>query len=280
MKKQIQLQNPILPLIKIAPRNEVNAQSRKHKKRLLTEQTSKKLFSEEELSDRWKVAIGTLQNWRVKDHGIPFVKIRNVARYRYEDVKKYERREDQDMDKELLSPRCMAKRWGKEFKWFRNWQSRQETMPYVKLWYIIRYRLEDVLEYERAQQIEIVTQHEEQKHDTIDKILSEYELAKRWRSSRIILRQWRRKGAVLPFFIKNNTAYYRIEDVLECEQNNGVKFGKGLLSQIELSERLGVTNETLQKWRRRKEGPTFVKISGLLRYRLEDVFEYEKRNMS
>lgn len=52
-----------------------------------------------------------------------------------------------------------------------------------------------------------------------------------------------------------------------------------MLSQVELSARIGVSPATLEKWRMRGEGPPSVKLNpaknGMVRYRLKDVEEWE-----
>lgn len=49
---------------------------------------------------------------------------------------------------------------------------------------------------------------------------------------------------------------------------------KDYLTQKELAERLGVSENTLEKWRWKKIGPRFYKLGGV-RYKLSDVLEYE-----
>nr|BDD46866.1 hypothetical protein 30 [bacterium] len=54
---------------------------------------------------------------------------------------------------------------------------------------------------------------------------------------------------------------------------------KTFLSQIDLSRRWGVSPRTLERWRWLGEGPSFTKIGGAVRYRIEDVEEYEQGNL-
>jgi predicted DNA-binding transcriptional regulator AlpA len=42
----------------------------------------------------------------------------------------------------------------------------------------------------------------------------------------------------------------------------------------QLAHRIGVTEETLYNWRRRRQGPPFFKISGVIYYRPDDVSEW------
>lgn len=47
---------------------------------------------------------------------------------------------------------------------------------------------------------------------------------------------------------------------------------KSMLKQRDVAEMLGVTNETLIRWRNLGQAPPFIKLpSGLIRYRIEDV---------
>ncbi|TAH37829.1 MAG: DNA-binding protein [Alphaproteobacteria bacterium] len=47
------------------------------------------------------------------------------------------------------------------------------------------------------------------------------------------------------------------------------------INQKELSERLGVSCRTLERWRWIGIGPRFIKIGGRVRYRLCDIETYE-----
>ena len=44
-----------------------------------------------------------------------------------------------------------------------------------------------------------------------------------------------------------------------------------LLSQRQLAARLGVTTPTLERWRETGDGPAFIRVGRLCRYRTEDV---------
>jgi predicted site-specific integrase-resolvase len=48
-----------------------------------------------------------------------------------------------------------------------------------------------------------------------------------------------------------------------------------LLRTPELATRLGVSQVTLARWRRLGTGPRFLKRSGIIFYRAEDVSEFE-----
>jgi Helix-turn-helix domain len=58
---------------------------------------------------------------------------------------------------------------------------------------------------------------------------------------------------------------------------SGVLVAKQLkhLNEIELSRRWGISHRTLQRWRWLKQGPTYLKVGGAIRYRIEDVEAFE-----
>ena len=47
------------------------------------------------------------------------------------------------------------------------------------------------------------------------------------------------------------------------------------LTQVELAVRWRISPRTLERWRWAGEGPRFIKIGGLVRYRLEDIEGFE-----
>jgi predicted DNA-binding transcriptional regulator AlpA len=54
-------------------------------------------------------------------------------------------------------------------------------------------------------------------------------------------------------------------------QTNTIATPRELLSDTELATYLGVKVSTLRKWRVLREGPTWIKLGSLVRYRLADV---------
>lgn len=52
--------------------------------------SEEKLLTPEELAERWKIAVGTLENWRYLGKGPLWLKIGGQARYRLADVLAYE----------------------------------------------------------------------------------------------------------------------------------------------------------------------------------------------
>jgi excisionase family DNA binding protein len=49
------------------------------------------------------------------------------------------------------------------------------------------------------------------------------------------------------------------------------------LTDIEVATRLGVSRFTLRAWRLKGHGPKFLKMGRAVRYRPEDVDEYERQ---
>ena len=52
---------------------------------------------------------------------------------------------------------------------------------------------------------------------------------------------------------------------------------KRTLTDVEVAARLGVSRFTVRSWRLKGLGPRFMKMGRAVRYRLEDVREYELR---
>ena len=48
-----------------------------------------------------------------------------------------------------------------------------------------------------------------------------------------------------------------------------------LLHQADVSRRWRISPRTLEAWRHRKAGPPFIRVGRSIRYRLQDVLEYE-----
>lgn len=49
------------------------------------------------------------------------------------------------------------------------------------------------------------------------------------------------------------------------------------LTSRELAKRLAVTEKTIIRWRSSNIGPPFIRIGGTIRYKMEDVLEFEKQ---
>ena len=47
-------------------------------------------------------------------------------------------------------------------------------------------------------------------------------------------------------------------------------------NQEELAERWGMSPRTLENWRAKGEGPTYIKIGGQVRYKYESIKKYEE----
>jgi hypothetical protein len=52
------------------------------------------------------------------------------------------------------------------------------------------------------------------------------------------------------------------------------------LNQIELARRWNISHRTLERWRWKREGPPFIKLSGWIVYRLEHVLAFETEHLS
>ena len=52
---------------------------------------------------------------------------------------------------------------------------------------------------------------------------------------------------------------------------------KRILTDVEVAERLGVSRFTVRSWRLKRVGPRFLKMGRAVRYRSEDVDEYERQ---
>lgn len=50
-----------------------------------------------------------------------------------------------------------------------------------------------------------------------------------------------------------------------------------MLSGRELAERWGLSTKTLDRWRNTGDGPPYLKFGRAVRYRMEDVIEFEQR---
>jgi hypothetical protein len=51
------------------------------------------------------------------------------------------------------------------------------------------------------------------------------------------------------------------------------------LTQVELASRWRISPRTLERWRWAGDGPRFIKIGGLVRYRLEDIEGFEAEQL-
>jgi hypothetical protein len=65
--------------------------------------------------------------------------------------------------------------------------------------------------------------------------------------------------------------------VASIEPHEGAAAG-ALLDQAEVARILGVGVRTLQTWRWRRQGPTYVKIGKLVKYTPADIMAYIERN--
>ena len=52
-----------------------------------------------------------------------------------------------------------------------------------------------------------------------------------------------------------------------------------LLTEIDVAEHIGVSLQTVRRWRRERLGPAFVKMEASVRYRQEDLDEFVARSV-
>jgi hypothetical protein len=50
------------------------------------------------------------------------------------------------------------------------------------------------------------------------------------------------------------------------------------LSVVDLATRWGISPKTLQRWRTKKGGPPYLKLSKRVKYQIEDVVAYEHQH--
>ena len=67
------------------------------------------------------------------------------------------------------------------------------------------------------------------------------------------------------------------DGVVGLEQSFTGASQKRTLTDIEVAARLGVSRFTVRSWRLKGLGPRFMKMGRAVRYRPEDVQEYEQR---
>ena len=61
------------------------------------------------------------------------------------------------------------------------------------------------------------------------------------------------------------------------EQSSTTSSAKSTLTDIEVAARLGVSRFTVRSWRLKGVGPRFLKMGRAVRYRPQDVDEYERQ---
>ena len=61
-------------------------------------------------------------------------------------------------------------------------------------------------------------------------------------------------------------------------KDHNIEKVKVYLSAREVAQRYNVSESTLEKWRYKHKGPSYVKICGTIMYSLEDLYAYEEQN--
>ncbi len=58
------------------------------------------------------------------------------------------------------------------------------------------------------------------------------------------------------------------------------KASSSFVSEATLAHHWDISCRTLQRWRRLRDGPAFSIIGGSVRYRVQDILDYESRHRS
>ena len=66
-------------------------------------------------------------------------------------------------------------------------------------------------------------------------------------------------------------------DDVPLEHSSTRPSDKGTLTDVEVAARLGVSRFTVRSWRLKGVGPRFMKMGRAVRYRPQDVDEYERQ---
>ena len=67
------------------------------------------------------------------------------------------------------------------------------------------------------------------------------------------------------------------DDDVSSGKSSTVRSGKRTLTDIEVAGRLGVSRFTVRTWRSKGVGPRFLKLGRAVRYRPQDVDDYERQ---
>lgn len=102
-------------------------------------------------------------------------------------------------------------------------------------------------------------------------ILTEAELAERWGVSPATVAKARKSGTGPKPFPATSHPRYLLSVIEEFEDG-------GLISKKQLAKRWGVTVRTIEKRDAAGQVPGRVKLSGLVRYRLNQIIKHEKGN--
>lgn len=222
------------------------------------------LFTTQQLAVRWEMPENRLINWRLRRKHIPFEKINDEIVYRYEDVKKIEGRNDENMHKPILSPEELASRWQIKPSTLGYWRCVKKEIPFIKIGGSPRYRMEDVEKYENDNVLKIEKQI----------FLSPKQLSERWDVAIGTFNSWNCTNKKIPFVKIGKLVRYRLEDILEIEGRDDKNINQTLISERKLAKKLGVPITNLRYNRFRGQGIPFIKIGKLVRYRMEDVEKY------
>jgi predicted DNA-binding transcriptional regulator AlpA len=69
----------------------------------------------------------------------------------------------------------------------------------------------------------------------------------------------------------------KANDDVPLESSSGRPSRNGTLTEVDVATRLGVSRFTVRSWRLKGVGPRFMKMGRAVRYRPQDVDEYERQ---
>jgi hypothetical protein len=72
-------------------------------------------------------------------------------------------------------------------------------------------------------------------------------------------------------------SHVEANDDVPFESSSARPLQKGTLTEVDVATRLGVSRFTVKSWRLKGVGPRFMKMGRAVRYRPQDVDEYERQ---
>ncbi len=219
-----------------------------------------------QLTERWGVSQLAVTSWR-KSRGLPSIRRGPCSiLYTLKAVKKYEKDHNLIDQGEVLTTRQLCARWGTSTVTLKGWRD-SRGLPCIRKGYrAILYPLKDVEKYE-------------QEHNLLVRggdFLTTAQLIMRWGVSKPILTNWRTNHN-LPFLWRGfHNILYPLKDVEEYEKAHNLIDQGEVLTSKQLTVRWGITKQALSFRREKHDLPFFRKGHGTIRYRIEDVEQYER----
>ena len=72
-------------------------------------------------------------------------------------------------------------------------------------------------------------------------------------------------------------SHLKANDDVALESSSARPSRNGTLTEVDVATRLGVSRFTVRSWRLKGVGPRFLKMGRAVRYRSQDVDEYERQ---